>query len=390
MAYVTEKIHGISNEDDDSQYESMSEELSSLESGAIYLRPPVPIQQAENNWPLLTVSKGFFEGAMMSRGKSQVAAALAPEDDGGATADGWGNDEELGIDEEGEEEGVDTENAAEGEESAAWDVEDVDLPPELEATTTPNEDGYYSPPTKGAPPSQLWVSNSSLAVDHILAGSFESAFRLLNNQYGVVEFGPYQSLFLNAYSRSRTSYACLPNIPSSYGFPQRNWKDATPKTCAPAVGLHLAELVQRLQVCYQLTTAGKFVEAIEKLQAILLSVPLLVVDTRQDVAEAKQLIHICREYILGLKMETERKNLPKSTLEEQKRSCEMAAYFTHCNLQPVHQILTLRIAANIFFKLKNYKTAASFARRLLELGPKPEHAQQVRKILQVLSFSIDM
>ncbi|KAG8238041.1 hypothetical protein J437_LFUL017615 [Ladona fulva] len=81
-------------------------------------------------------------------------------------------------------------------------------------------------------------------------------------------------------------------------------------------------------------------------------------------------------------METARKELPKNTLEEQKRICEMAAYFTHCNLQPVHQILTLRTALNLFFKLKNYKTAASFARRLLELGPRLEVAQQARKILQ--------
>lgn len=81
-------------------------------------------------------------------------------------------------------------------------------------------------------------------------------------------------------------------------------------------------------------------------------------------------------------METNRKNLPKSSLEEQKRLCEMAAYFTHCNLQSVHQILTLRTALNMFFKLKNFKTAGSFARRLLELGPRPEVAQQARKILQ--------
>lgn len=56
---------------------------------------------------------------------------------------------------------------------------------------------------------------------------------------------------------------------------------------------------------------------------------------------------------------------------------QMAAYFTHCNLQPIHMILTLRTALNLFFKLKNYKTAASFARRLLELGPKPDVATQV-------------
>lgn len=57
---------------------------------------------------------------------------------------------------------------------------------------------------------------------------------------------------------------------------------------------------------------------------------------------------------------------------------QMAAYFTHCNLQPVHLILTLRTALNLFFKLKNFRTAASFASRLLELGPKPDIAQQVR------------
>ena len=93
---------------------------------------------------------------------------------------------------------------------------------------------------------------------------------------------------------------------------------------------------------------------------------------------------------LGLKMETSRKELPKNSLEEQKRICELAAYFTHCNLQPVHQILTLRTALNLFFKLKNYKTAASFARRLLELGPRPEVAQQARKILQVIFLSLSL
>lgn len=358
----------------------MKEELGDLEQGALYLRPPVPVQQAENNWPLLTVSKGFFEGAMMSRGKSQVAAALAIEEDS-TPVEGWGADDELGIEDEDGVEGG--EAGGEGEDGAGWEVEDVDLPPELETSVPTAEDGYYSAPTKGVPTSQHWVNNSQLPVDHILAGSFESAFRLLNDQVGVTEFEVYQTHFLNTFSRSRTSYASLPSIPSLYAYPQRNWKDATPKTGLPAVGLHLAELVQRLQVCYQLTTGGKFIEAIEKLQAILLSVPLLVVDTRQDIAEAQQLIEICREYILGLKMETDRKNSPKGTLAEQKRVCEMAAYFTHCNLQPVHQILTLRTAVNMFFKLKNYKTTASFARKLLELGPRAEIAQQVRKILQV-------
>jgi len=67
----------------------------------------------------------------------------------------------------------------------------------------------------------------------------------------------------------------------------------------------------------------------------------------------------------------------------------MAAYFTHCNMQPVHMILTLRTALNLFFKLKNFKMAASFARRLLELGPKPEISQQVVFLLFAVCLWFD-
>ena len=45
-------------------------------------------------------------------------------------------------------------------------------------------------------------------------------------------------------------------------------------------------------------------------------------------------------------------------------------------------MLILRTTLNLFFNLKNYQMTGSFARRLLELGPKPEVAQQNWKILQ--------
>jgi hypothetical protein len=136
------------------------------------------------------------------------------------------------------------------------------------------------------------------------------------------------------------------------------------------------------EIIYQ-TIITLILDAVDKLRAILLSVPLMVVDTKQDETEAVQLREICMNYLVGLTMESVRKDLPKANIEQQKRICEMAAYFTHCNLQPIHQILTLRTACNLFFKIKNFKTSGSFARRLLELGPKPEVAQQTRKILQV-------
>lgn len=53
----------------------------------------------------------------------------------------------------------------------------------------------------------------------------------------------------------------------------------------PAVGLKLSELVQRLQLAYQLTTQGKFEDAVIKFRSILLSIPLLVVDNKQEISE---------------------------------------------------------------------------------------------------------
>lgn len=81
---------------------------------------------------------------------------------------------------------------------------------------------------------------------------------------------------------------------------------------------------------------------------LLQSVPLVVVETKPEVTEAIQLIEISRDYLVGLLMELARKQMPES---EVKRSCEMASYFTHINLQPLHKQLTLRTALNVTFKV---------------------------------------
>lgn len=63
-----------------------------------------------------------------------------------------------------------------------------------------------------------------------------------------MDFRPYRTLFLSIFSSSRTSFTALPSLSPLYGYPHRNWKDAGPKGGKPAVGLKLADLVQRLQV----------------------------------------------------------------------------------------------------------------------------------------------
>lgn len=81
-----------------------------------------------------------------------------------------------------------------------------------------------------------------------MAGSFESASRLLHDQLGVVSFKPYENLFLSLYSSSRTVANHLANLPPHFTHPLRNWKEATVKTGLPATGINLNELVSKLQV----------------------------------------------------------------------------------------------------------------------------------------------
>lgn len=393
LAYMTAATHGYTEEAEELKVniESSGKGLPGLLPNAKFLKPPCPIQQAESNWPLLTVSRGFFEGQALAKPSGPnvptLAVAQLTEDmDDSAAGDGWGLDTDAGADMDE----VEPKESKDGDGESGWDVgdEDIELPEDVAMPATGQEDeDYFVPPTKGLSQAGAWIFNSQLAADHVAAGSFETAFKLLNEQVGIVDFNTYKSLFMVLHSRSRTCYKQLPMIPSLYNFPHRNWKEAGPKGGLPNSYMKLSDLVQQLQVCYHLTTGGKFLDAVEKLQQILLCIPLLVVENKQEVTEAQHLLKICREYILGLKMETSRKSLPKNTLEEQKRQCEMAAYFTHCALQPIHQILTLRTALNMFFKVKNYKTAASFAKRLLELGPRPEVAQQARKIMQACDMN---
>ena len=77
--------------------------------------------------------------------------------------------------------------------AAGWDVDDDDLelPPDLDPATggggaaakgeDGEDEGYFAPPTKGQSPAQNWTNNSSLPIDHIVAGSFESACRLVHS-----------------------------------------------------------------------------------------------------------------------------------------------------------------------------------------------------------------
>ena len=61
------------------------------------------------------------------------------------------------------------------------------------------------------------------------------------------------------------------------------------------------------------------------------------------------------------------------------RSLELAAYFSHCMLQPTYLHITLCSAIGTFAKANNHATSAKLARKLLDLKPDPKITSQVRK-----------
>lgn len=167
LAYLTAATFGYKDEAIElaENVSSNGKSLPEVNPNAQLLHPPVPIQQAESNWPLLTVTRGFFEGkntyldvarllhstnshgkcvftliflgAMASRGAQNVHQALAADvtiDDN--VAEGWGADADIGLGDDENDEMLDALETQDGDnEGGGWDVgdEDLDLPEEITA-----------------------------------------------------------------------------------------------------------------------------------------------------------------------------------------------------------------------------------------------------------------
>lgn len=390
LAYATAKTHGLEDmlEAITERLNREPEQLAPTEAPKLMV-PPQPILK-EDNWPLLTITKGFFEGNFASGGDTTEAAGsgafgLAGEEMGeGAEnmAGGWGDDDlDLPTDGPGEEDDPLAMPTGDGDddEDGGWDMEDLELPPDSELDTQQATSSFFVAPTPGVPVSQRWSQKSGLAGEQAAAGSFETAMRLLHRQLGIVNFAPLKQPMINLSLGSHSLVPGLAGLPPLVSAMGNNWSvednPAPPKE--PCTLQDMSQLEETLKRAYKLVTEGKFAEALKSFTSLLHLIPLLVVSSRKEVDDVKELHTIAREYTNALRIEIKRKEFKDDPV----RQAELAAYFTHCNLQPIHLSLSLRSAMSIFFKLKNFDTAATFCRRLLELNPPPKVAQQARQVL---------
>lgn len=407
LAYMTAKTHGLTEQAEailaaagkteaDIELPEMPDQLPST---------PKPVTQLEDpNWPLLTVSKSFFEGAFVQQQQQQQQQSQKPgapisapsfnyddqidniEEAGGD----WGDDDDLGIASSSKPAldndllGTPNDNEFEDDDlngDGGWDDDD-DIKAELDAEmghVAAKETAEFVAPAEGVNENAVWAQNSGVAADHIAAGSFETAMQILNRQKGIVKFEPLKSHFMAIYQAAHVSAAGVASTPSVTYNLRRNPEASTPRNTLPVAVYNFQTIVTtQLQMAYRLFTSGKLVAAAQHFKLLLHSVLFTVTANDGEANELVQLVDICREYLLGLSMEQKRRSITGQTPEDMKRALELAAYFAHCQLQTPHMQLALRQATKQAFRTKNFSTASQFASRLLELAPPRTVADEVQ------------
>jgi len=407
LAYVTAKTHGL--EADAARIAQELEEAGAKvpdvdTTVAELLTPPEPILK-EDNWPLLTVSKGFFEGVLSGEVSASSYQMDESELDGVGGDWGEGDDLDLGLEDQNDQmekddplanilPGADDEDNEDGKDGsdAGWDMEDMDLPAADLLAAQPGSPTsgiqageMFVAPSAGVDPRQKWTAKSAVAGEHVAAGEFDSAMKLLSRQLGICNFKPLKQMFIDQ------AFASVASLSGSLSegdqakmhiILSRNWdsNDAVGSAKPPKLLATLPILEEKLKQAYRKVTEGKFSDALTTFVNIIHSITLLSVETRREVDEVKELMQIARDYAVALRIEIARKEVAKT---DANRAAELAAYFTHQNLQPVHSTLSLRSAMTIFYKMQNFQTAAGFSRRLLELNPPQPVATQAKQVLQV-------
>jgi coatomer protein complex subunit alpha (xenin) len=392
LAYISAILHGLTEDADrikitietnGGSVEGLLEKVQSAEakSSGCLLQPPTPIVRGDN-WPTLEVKKTTLEDLSAAdleengddeyQDKAQTAAAATMQDLGEAD---WGDvdmdvgggtgaaaaaadDLDFGDDDLGDW-GDDLDGLGDLGESDR--VAPVD---EMAEVSEVGKGGDFVMPTAGRPPAACWVASSSHAADHLAAGAASSALQLLNRQIAASEFSVLKESMISCYLGSIMS---VPGVPgsSSLSFPLlRNDGGGHPGgESLPRTPNNLKDLVGGIRNGYRFFQGGKFNDAKAAFVDVLTKIPLVVTGNRAEANEMKEILVICREYITAIRI----KGTMAEAASDPVRATELAAYFTHCNLQPVHLLLALRSAMGTAFKNKNFIAAASFARRLLEL-----------------------
>ena len=157
----------------------------------------------------------------------------------------------------------------------------------------------------------------------------------------------------------------------------------------PASPLRLSYLeTHHLASAYRAVSGNKLHDAEHEFRSLL---HMLVLTPALNELEAQRILELigeCREYLIGISIELERRALAADAAQANEpaqvaRIVELAALFTHVQMQPQHQMLALRIAMMEARRVGNLAMAGHFARRLIELQPPAKVVQVAQQIVSL-------
>ena len=379
LAYLTAKSHGLTDECESIlEMTGLTEDQIAVPSVGQALKLPKPIVPThKTNWPVKEAAHSSFERALLGEFTGEAvddgevdllnedapiidgkdALAAADEEDGG---DGWDMGDDIPVD------------------PTAGDSDFVNVD---------NPDAPVDATGPGTSEAETWARNSPLAADHVAAGSFESAMQLLNRQIGAVNFEPLKPRFLEIYTASKTYLPANAGLPSLVNYVRRNIDETDSRKHLPIIPRDLEALTSTdLQEGYTAMRTNKLESGVVTFKNILQSLLVNVVGSQSQVDEAKSLITKSVEYALAMSIELERRksaaDAGESPSEDQlKRQLELSAYFTVPKLDVSHRQLALMAAMRLALTNKQYKSALSFANRVLANGGAAKLVEQVRSCL---------
>ncbi|KAI9509049.1 coatomer subunit alpha-2 [Russula earlei] len=337
---------------------------------ATFKTPLIVTPTANLVWPTVPGGESFFDKALVN---GNLETGIEPHANGDAGAasvalDDWAKDEEQDL--AADEDGWDLDASAdtrpdEGDVSEDADVEETE---ELGPGAAP-----------GVDETEVWTRNSPFAGDHISAGSFETAMQLLNRQFGVVNFAPLKPLFVSTFRSSHTYLSPLASLPPLQLHLRRDPSESSLSRALPTAVQNLRQIRADLSEGLRAVSGAKLPEAQAMFRSVLQSLLFVSVSSDEEAKEWRSTVTSTREYLLGVSIELERRRVAQEEPDNVARGLELAAYFTHCQLQSPHLQIALRSAIQAFTKAGNAGTAARFARKLLDLNPDPRIVSLARQ-----------
>jgi coatomer protein complex subunit alpha (xenin) len=265
--------------------------------------------------------------------------------------------------------------------SGGWDLEETGLELELDDIPSPSGDADFSNiaedgawPQPGNEVKELLSLASSIPYHYLATGQVETALALMQEQCGIVNFGPLESMVMRCIQGSAVPIEGFTGaiLDATCQTEKEGHSASRPR---PVFTFEL--LKQEFDAALQLTTTGKFSEAVKLFENVLLSCLFTVVTTAEE-DEFLEVKSKCREYLLGLRMEHLRKELLGT---DEARSLALACYFASCDLRNDHRILALRSALTQAYKQQCIALSCALAKRLLQCSPPEATALQARKII---------